>query len=114
MNKFDYLVNEAQNLNTDARKAVMARMLKAEQDRLENEMIPLNADHSDAVRQMRQEKCLQAIGCAAVAAGVVALTVCIVKKVNKGIEKKAAAEKAKLEKERKEMIQKLARIKGRA
>lgn len=113
MNKLDYLMNEAENLGTDARRAALSRMLKAEENRLEKEMIPLDADHSQAIHELRQERCLQAIG-AAVAAGAIALTVFIVKKVNAGIEKKAAVEKAKLEKERKEMIQKLARIKGRA
>ena len=114
MNKLDYLMNEAENLGTDARRAALSHMLKAEENRLEKEMIPLDADHSQAIHELRQERCLQAIGAAAVAAGAIALTVFIVKKVNAGIEKKAAVEKAKLEKERKEMIQKLARIKGRA
>lgn len=115
---FENLENQVLNLNTNAKKEVMAKILGAEQRRLENSLVPLNANHKDVIKQEHEEKCLEWIAVGAVTAGAITLAAFAAWKIKKGIEKKAAEEKAKVEArlqaERKEMIQKLSRIKGRA
>lgn len=115
---FDNLQNELLNLNTNAKKEVMSQILNAEARRLEDSLVPLNAIHKDVIKREKEERCMELVAVGAVAAGAIALAAFAAWKIKKGVEKKAAEEKAKIESrlqaERKEMIQKLARIKGRA
>lgn len=114
MNKFEILENDVQNLNTDARRALAAKLLSSEANRLEGSMIPLDSNHKLVVKEEREEHALEIIAVAALAAGVIALGAAVCWRVKKGIEKQAEKEKIRLAEERKEMIQKLSRIKGRA
>lgn len=114
MSKLSYLENEIKNLNYDARNDLMSRLLAAESDRLADKRVPLDFDHREVVREEQEEALFNMIACGALAAGVVALVIVFIRKLQKEAEKAAAKEKAKLEADRKAMIQKLSRIKGRA
>lgn len=113
MNKIDTLA-EIQNLNTNARKALAAKVLSAQAERLQNSYIPLEKDHSEYVREARTDRAMKVVAIGAIGAAVVCATGYVVAKVNEKIEEQAKKEKQKLQEERKEMIQKLSRIKGRA
>lgn len=114
MSKLSYLENEIKNLNYDARKDLMSRLLAAESEHLANKRVPLDVDHREVIREEREEELFGMIACGALAAGVVALLIVFIRKLQKEADKAAAKEKAKLEADRKAMIQKLSRIKGRA
>lgn len=113
MSKFDYLANEIANLNSDAKKALAAKVLSAEEEHLRNGIVPLNADHKAVVEEEKTEKCFELLAVGALCAGTVALGLLVVNKLKKEVERQAAKEKARLEAEKKEMIQTLSRIKGR-
>lgn len=114
MSKFSYLENEIKNMNYDARNELLSRLLAAESSRLADKKVPLNYDHREVVREEREEGAVSAIACAALAAGTIGLIILLIRKIQKEADKAAAKEKARLEEERKAMIQKLSRIKGRA
>lgn len=113
MKSFDQLKNEALNLGTDARRALLVELLRAQENRTMNSMIPLDASHSEAIRKEKDERAMAAILLCAAGAALTAGTIVIAVKCRKKV--KAEAEKAKqqLEQEKKEMIRKLAYVKGR-
>lgn len=113
MKKYDVLVNQIANLSSDAKKALAANVLAAEENRLRNSIVPLNADHEKVVKEEKTEKCFELVAAGALVAGTVALGLLVVNKLKKEVERQAAKEKARLEAEKKEMIQTLSRIKGR-
>ena len=114
MSKLSNLENEIKNMNYDARNELLSRLLAAESDRLADKKVPLDYDHRELVREEREEAAYGAIACAALAAGTIGLIILLIRKIQKECDKTAAKEKARLEEERKAMIQKLSRIKGRA
>lgn len=113
MNKLAEIHNEIQNLNTDARRVLTRELLNAEARRLDNSLIPLDANHKEEMEKERNERICIALVCTAAAAGICALTAWGISKGKQKIEAKAAEEKAKLEDEKKELYRKLSALKGR-
>lgn len=54
MSKFNEVKNEALNLRSDARKALLIDLLRAEENHVANSMIPLEADHRAAMKKRRR------------------------------------------------------------
>ncbi|WP_276886155.1 hypothetical protein [Allobaculum stercoricanis] len=113
MNKLDSLANEIQNLNTNTRKALAAKVLNNQANRLTNSFIPLDEDHDRYVKQARTDRAFKAIALGAIATSVACATAYVALKVNQKIEEQAEKERIREQEEKKAMIQKLSRIKGR-
>ncbi|UNT96500.1 hypothetical protein [Allobaculum mucilyticum] len=114
MNRIDYLRNEAENLNMDARRKMAADLLGAEQRALLNSMVPLDADHRAVVEEERTDRILIAAGLLAASTALLVTTCVLVNKGRKKAAAKAEQAKAALEAEKKAMIRRMASIKGRA
>ena len=113
MSKFNEVKNEALNLRSDARKALLIDLLRAEEKHVANSMIPLKADHRAA---MKKEEDDRLFGIAMASAAVAALTgaaVILAVKGKRKLEEEARKAKLQLEQEKKDMIRKLAQVKGR-
>lgn len=113
MSKFNEVKNEALNLRSDARKALLIDLLRAEENHVANSMIPLEADHRAA---MKKEEDDRLFGIAMTSAAVAALTgaaVILAVKGKRKLEEEARKAKLQLEQEKKDMIRKLAQVKGR-
>lgn len=113
MNRFETIENEVKNLNSDVAKTMLAKMLNSEAGRLKSSIVPLNANYEEIRREEKEEHLLEGIACLALAAGAVALGAVLIRKFKVEMEKKATLEKAKLEEDRKDMIRKLAQLKGK-
>ncbi|UNT92773.1 hypothetical protein [Allobaculum sp. Allo2] len=57
MSKFNEVKNEALNLRSDARKALLIDLLRAEENHVANSMIPLEADHRAAMKKKKTTVC---------------------------------------------------------
>lgn len=113
MSKFNEVKNEALNLRSDARKALLIDLLRAEENHVANSMIPLEADHRAV---MKKEVDDRLFGIAMASAAVAALTgaaVILAVKGKRKLEEEARKAKLQLEQEKKDMIRKLAQVKGR-
>lgn len=114
MSKFNEVKNEALNLRSDARKALLIDLLRAEENHVANSMIPLEADHRAAMKKEEEDDRL--FGIAMASAAVAALTgaaVILAVKGKRKLEEEARKAKLQLEQEKKDMIRKLAQVKGR-
>lgn len=113
MNKLDWLANEIQNLNSNSRKALVAKVLSAQADRLKNNFIP-SEEEEQYVQQTRTDRAVTTFAIGAIAASVICAGAYVAVKVNQKLEEQAEKERIRKQEEKKAMIQKLSRIKGRA
>lgn len=113
MSTIHKLQNEIANLNTDARRALARDILAAQAQRLDDSLIPLNADHKKAMQKEKDERTMALVLCTAAAVGICALTAWCIVKGKKKVKEAAAKEKARLEEEKKELYRRMAGLKGR-
>lgn len=114
MNRFELLRNEAENFSTDARRQMLADALALEEKRVRNSMIPLEASHRDVMEEERNERMLVAAALLTASAALLVTGTVLAVKAHKKAVAKAEQIREELEQDKKDMIRKISRIKGRA
>ena len=113
MNKLEQIKNEALNMGTNARKALLVELLRAEENRQLNSMIPLDADHEQVRRDQKNDRTATIVAITAGAVAALAGSVLLLAKGQKKLKIEAEHAKEQLEQEKKEMIRKMTMVKGR-
>lgn len=113
MNKLDSLAHDIQNLGANGRKALAEKVINNQANRLKNNLFSLEEDRKQYDQKARTDHALKAIALGAIATSVACATAYVAVKVNQKLEEQAEKERIRTQEEKKAMIQKLSRIKGR-